>query len=853
MVKTQEPVKEGYNFGVTNYHGNALELIHLNSKIQMKVVIDKQYVFNEESGFGIYHGENEKGERLKLSGIFPSPLRLGLTYDIKGKVVEFRNEKQVSVETAKPTRPVTKYGIVEYLKNLDGLYRKSEYLVEMYGEEILDIIIQNPQKLIQEHPEIEEECVAKWKEQIENLLDNQEQLNQLMDWGLNLRQAKKLYEKYKDGVIEKIQENPYLLVSEFSSFGFEKADEIAKNIGYDPRGIYRIQEGLKYVLHQASKEGHCYLLYSELLERAVSILEVRLTEQEMNHLLEEYKGKQMISYRIGEYVFPIAYALLSKQYLQYRLETNPFKKEQKRLVVTRITKSEIQKEVDSMIQQNQLIQEYQRIYLPEFYEAECRIAQKALLLCRNAKENFKDVEADLNQYLTEKGIVLEEKQKEAVLTFTKGEGGLFILNGSAGCGKTFSLKIILRMLELQYLKMNRKMEVKIFAPTGKASKVVQKSTGRLSTTLHRGLKYKPSIGFEHNANHPIDADVVVVDESTMMDVLLADSLLSAIDNGTKVILLGDTKQLASVGAGNVFQDLIDSGIIPIVTLNVVKRQGVDSGIHRNANRIIRGEMITSCKDTKDAYVLRKNTLLDTQLAIIKSVYEVQRVYGFDISDIQVLCPQKNGLIGTNAMNYLIQQEFNYKDKGIYVLNKKVRILNPINKKEEIVPLNFQIGDKVIHIKNNYDMKWYRKVQGELYIENFDVVGITNGETGIIIDIKNGTPGDTYKHRIIVQYEEGYVFYDDQFDELDHAYALTIHKSQGSQWKAVIMPIVMENYSMLDNNLLYTGYTRAELFHCTIGQPEAMEYAIRTQKIKNRNTTLKQRLIEYSMQNHDMMI
>lgn len=837
----------GYNFGITNYKENALEEVVVNTSLTKKIMIEKQFTYNPDSGFGIYQGEDENEHIIKISGVFPIALIIGSSYEMKGKVTVFRGEKQLSVDRAKPIKPVTKNGIIGYLQNLDGLYKNAEILHEHYGNEVIDIILKEPLRIANEFPDIQESSILKWQEQIQHLEGNQEDLDKLLAFGLNLRQAKKLFEKYKQEAVEKIQQNPYLLAQDFPSFGFEKADDIAKELGYDPNGMYRLQEALKFALKEASNEGHCYLPIRELINRTQSILVIRLSEQEMLQLLKDYRGDLEAIYEIGEFQFPLSYNVLKNQLKAYQQETNIFEKEKKRMVVVRVERNDIYKEIEQMKELNQLIVQNEAVYLPEIFEAECRVAEKVMAITNSAKENFNAVEEELEMFLKESKISLEEKQKEAVIEFSKGEGGFFILNGSAGCGKTFTLNIILRMLSKQFEKLKRVMEVKVLAPTGKASKVAGKATNRNCMTIHRGLKYKANKGFEHNANNPIDADVIVVDESSMIDILLADSLLNAIDNGTKVIFLGDTKQLPSVGAGNVLQDLIDSGVVKIVTLNVVKRQGEDSGIIRNANRIINGEMISSCKDTEDAYVLKKESLVDAQLALLKSIKEVQKVRNYEVEDIQVLCPQKTSLVGTNAMNYLIQQEFNPGNEDNKVLNKKIMVYNNLSKKEELVSLYFKRGDKVIHMRNNYEMVWYSCDNFGLYKEIFEMAGITNGETGVIEDIIKGKTTDTFKIRIIVRYEEGFVFYDDAFKELEHAYALTIHKSQGSQWKAVIIPIMKQNYSMLDNNLFYTGYTRAQSFCVVVGQAEAILHAIRTHKTKARYTTLKNRLIECNVQ------
>ena len=281
----------------------------------------------------------------------------------------------------------------------------------------------------------------------------------------------------------------------------------------------------------------------------------------------------------------------------------------------------------------------------------------------------------------------------------------------------------------------------------------------------------------------------------------------------------------------------------IVTLDVVKRQGALSGIIRNANRIINGEMIETCNDTKDAFVLHRDTPEGAIKAILESMRRILKFDGYTLEDIQVLAPQRSSSIGTYLLNYLIQQEFNGGENGLTVLNHKFDVTIDPKRGQQSFELRFKKGDKVIHIKNNPDMTWYVKGHYNDYLQDEDTTGITNGECGVIEEIKQIQTKDGKTNRIIVKYEDKFVFYDGSFEELDHSYALTIHKSQGSQWKAVILPIMNQNYNMLDNNLFYTGYTRAEEFNVVVGQPRAIKHAIDTTKTRTRFTALSEKIKE----------
>jgi exodeoxyribonuclease V alpha subunit len=823
---------------------NILESYKNNEKITKTAIPTFQIMFREDSGFGIYICEDENEKQFSIKGTFISELVIGQTYSIEGNVTTYKGEKQIFVSKVKNVKPINKKGIIAYLQTLKGLKSKAELIYEEFGEKSIDILMEDPMQVAKAISGIGAKSVMNWKEQLDKMKDSQATISSLLGYGLSMTQSKKLYDQYKDDIVDRIEENPYFLALEVRGYGFDKCDRIARNIGHNPKSKFRLQEGIIHVLQESSSEGHCFLPLEELVQKSMNLLSVKLSFQEMTKLVAENSEKDSFEYKIGENKYIISYNELRKQLDLYSREKNPKKKEALRYVVVEITEDEIGDQLKEIAIQRRVVYEDGKIYLSYLYVDEQKVANRVKLLAvESSFPNSIQLEKELENYLKNNKISLEEMQRKAVVEFAQYRGGFYVLNGSAGCGKTFTLKIILKILEMQYKKNGKSFKVKVFAPTGKASKVATKSTGIECVTVHRGLGYNPQNGFTFNEEDPLEADVIVVDESSMLDITLMKHLLNAIAQGTKIIFMGDTKQLPSVGAGNVLHDLIESAIVKVVTLNVVKRQGSMSGIIRNANKIINGEMIETCEDTKDAYVLHRQTPEGTQKAILQSIKNILKFDGYTFEDVQVLCPQRTGLIGTYMMNYLIQQEFNRQEDGMKVLNKKFQITIDQKKGVEMLNLYFQKGDKVIHIKNNYDMEWYVKGHFD-YIKDDKAIGITNGECGVIEEIisfkdKNG---DNVT-RIIVRYEDKYVFYDDGFDELDHAYALTIHKSQGSQWKAVILPIMKQNFMMLDNNLFYTGYTRAELFNCVIGQPDAIAYAIKTHKSRDRYTNLNHKIRE----------
>lgn len=699
------------------------------------------------------------------------------------------------------------------------------------------MLINDPMQVAKKVKGIGAKLVLDWQKQLEKMKDSQITITTLLEYGLTVKQAKKLYEKYKDVIVKRIEDNPYILSREVKGFGFLSCDRIARNIGYSSKSSYRLQEGIIHILEKATNSGHCYLPYDEMIDESIELLRIRLTAQEMNEF--RVKHSNDFEYTIGNKSYVINFNKMVSCLNSYN-NSSKRSNDRERYLIIDITKEDIIDELKILKLQNRIVIKDKRVYLEEYYDAEMSVARHVNRIIDSEIMIPWDTRATLEKYCKDENIELEEKQKEAVIEFASSTGGFHILNGSAGCGKTFTLKVILQLLRNACYKPDEIVNMMLLAPTGKASKVATKATGMECKTIHRGLGYNPEFGFAYNEINPLEADVIIVDESSMLDILLAEKLFQAVKNGAKVILLGDTKQLPSVGAGNVLKDLIECSKIKVVTLDVIKRQGKQSGIIKNANLIIDGKMIVNRDDTKDAYIIKREAPKGVQEAIIQSIKRIQAVNGYSLAEIQVLCPQKGGSIGVEYMNYLLQETFNHNSDENKVLNKKLAIrLDP--KKDVITKINlyFKKGDKVIHIKNNYDILWYKKSYFGYEPMGEGFTGITNGECGVIEEIRKGKneDGETITE-VIVKYDDMYIIYDET-NEIDHAYALTIHKSQGSQFKAVITPIMMQNYMMLDNNLFYTAYTRAESFVVTIGQENAIQHAVKTYRSRERYTSLKE--------------
>ena len=818
--------------------GYALENDAVGKEKKILAIPTFQILYQEQSGFGVFACEDEKEDIFTIKGTFISPLILGQTYQLEGKVIIYKGEKQLQVNQYRNVKPINEKGIISYLQTLKGLKSRAENIYEVFGVDSIDVLMNDPMKVCKMVKGIGKKSVVAWQEQLEKMKDSQSVLVSLMGFGLTINQSKKLCEKFSDVVVDMINENPYILSKEVRGYGFLTCDRIARNMGYDIKSPYRIQEGLIHCLESATNDGHCFLPAIDLLVKTSNLLSIRLSIQEMTRYAKECYGANEFLHEAGGKNYTIKYQDMSECIDKY-YNAKPGERDTCRYVVDKVDEEEVLKEIECLLKDRRIVMEDNKVYLTPYYFAELEVAECVNEIIAGEKEIKWDNNKVLMRFCKNKNYALEAKQKLAVIEFTKSTGGFYILNGSAGCGKTFSLKIILSILEEMYQEnFNREMDVLLMAPTGKASKVAGKATEIPCVTVHRGLGYNPVVGYEFNDENQFEADVVIIDESSMLDIMLTRSLLKAIQKrGTKVIFLGDTKQLPSVGAGNVLADLIACNKVKVVTLDVVKRQGEKSGIIRNINKLLDGKMIEDCLDTGDAFVLKKNTVEDVQKTIISSIRRIQKNRGLSLDEIQVLCPQKAGAVGTEYLNFLLQTAFNPLNEENKILNKKITLGSYGNNVKQ-VDLFFKKGDKVIHTKNNYEMSWYEKGHNGDYIKCPNILGVTNGECGIIEEIRKGKNSEgEIVTQVIVKYDDYFVIYEDGVRELDHAYALTIHKSQGSQWGAVIMPIMNQNRIMLDVNLFYTGYSRAKDMSIVIGEVSAIKYAIETYRSRDRYTTL----------------
>lgn len=816
-----------------------LDAYEIGQAIQLEAVISEQLFFNEENRYGVYRVEQSKKMNCLVSGYFPYDIKPNITYKISGFVSTYKDEKQIKLETIYITPPVSNTEIVEQLKQIKGVNKAAVSIVERYGLNSISYCINYPHEVAEDIKGITPALAQTISIELQLRFAQMDIREQLKLWGFTSKQSEAITQKLGQSALLIIRKNPYDIIELIHGIGFKTIDKLAAQFGFNQLSEVRAIAAIRYCLAEAAQQGHCYMKRDMLIEQLLKMLSIHITPYECASLLAKGSKQKKLNYEHEGAIFPLATEHLMRFMDQYDAEQNELKRERMQFTVAGFSINKINTFIDELIEQQRIVVQDERVYLQEYYVAELKFAYKIIQLMLYDGSSFDNKEI-IEQTLADGQYKLEAKQLEAVRMFTEAEGGFMILNGSAGCGKTFTLNIILEVLERIYKAQNKSIQIHVMAPTGKAAQVASFATKRVATTIHRGLRWKPEGGFQFNEQEPLPCDVLVVDESSMLDIRLAYQLSKAIKNNCKVIFMGDTKQLQSVGAGNVLHDLISTGLVPIVTLDVVKRQGKDSGIIDNARRIINFEMIQSEPAKGDSFVLKSNSPAHTLQLLIKGIERLYTSKRFSMAEIQVLSPMRKGIIGVDYLNYILQQSFNVKEQEqLSYFNKSVSINNQENEELTKVELSFYKGDKVIHLVNDYAMPWYSYVNGEY--TSLEKLGITNGECGVIFEITklpSLTSGDQV--RVTVKYDEGFVHYINPGAELDHAYALTIHKSQGSQWPAVFMPIGQEQRHMLTNSLIYTGFTRAKQFQCVIGQLQTIDLAIKNDTTEARLTSLGER-------------
>ena len=604
-------------------------------------------------------------------------------------------------------------------------------IVRHFGDDTFQIVENEPERL-SEVKGISEKKAREIAMQIAEKSDMRKAMMFLQKYGISLNLGAKIYQKYGDSVYSVLQENPYRLADDISGVGFKIADEIAYRIGIHTDSDYRIKSGMVYTLLQATGEGHVYLPKDELFQRAAELLGVDSSYME-KHLVDLAMDRKIVQKEQGDQIL---------------------------------------------------------IYPAQYYYLELNTARMLRELDIFCPEDEKIVERRIVQIEKETGTVLDEMQKKAV---QEAAGhGLLILTGGPGTGKTTTINAIIRYFE------GEGAEIRLAAPTGRAAKRMTEATGYEAQTIHRLLELSgmpeddregQPIHFERNAENPLETDVIIIDEMSMVDIHLIHSLLMAVTAGTRLILVGDENQLPSVGPGNVLRDIIRSGQFPVVELKKIFRQASESDIVVNAHKINKGEQVEINNKSRDFFFLKRydaDIIIRVVIALIQE--KLPKYVEAKPFEIQVLTPMRKGLLGVERLNQILQRYLNPPDAS--------------KKEKEIGQGLFREGDKVMQVRNNYQLEW--EIRGRYGIPIEKGVGVFNGDTGIIKTINE------FAETAEVEFEDGrwaeYSF--KQLDELELAYAVTIHKSQGSEYPAVIIPLLSGPRMLMNRNLLYTAVTRA---------------------------------------------
>ncbi|HHV38345.1 MAG TPA: ATP-dependent RecD-like DNA helicase [Tepidimicrobium sp.] len=666
--------------------------------------------------------------------------------------------EQMEVSIINPIIPSTTKGIEKYLSS--GLIpfvgpKTAKKIVKKFGLDTLDIIQYNPERL-KEIDGIGDKKLVKIVKAFEEQGELREVMVFLQELGITPNYGMRIYKEYGKETIGIIKENPYKLSEDIVGIGFKKADRIAQNMGISLDSPHRIEGGIKYKLHRYARNGHTYVPKDELILNTAKLIDVE------ENLIEETIRDMAIK------------------------------------GIIHVSK----------------LEEETLVYYAPFHRAENNVSRKVVELSRAKLEEVDvDVDSVIRDIEGAEGIEFAPKQIEAIVESI--ENGLVIITGGPGTGKTTIIKAIIRIFEEQGLTVN------LAAPTGRAAKRMTETTGMEAKTIHRLLEYsfmEEGMAFGLDESCPLDTDLLIIDEASMIDILLMNNLLKAVMPGTRLVLVGDVDQLPSVGPGNVLRDIIDSRVVKVVRLEEIFRQAERSMIVVNAHRINRGEYPLLNERNKDFFLLREGDPKRIGRIITNLCKErLPNYYGVDpFTDIQVLSPMKKGDCGINILNSRLQAELNPKAYG--------------KKEKQMGAELFRVGDKVMQIRNNYSLEWQiakrdgTKETGE---------GIFNGDLGVILDINEGD--DTLKVLFDEEKEVEYNF--NQLDELQLSYATTVHKSQGSEFPVIIMPIYWGPPMLLTRNLLYTGITRARDLVVLVGEERFLRLMIDNNRIAKRYSSL----------------
>lgn len=733
-------------------------------------VLKVRYV-NDTNGYCVFDLNTQDGV-VKVVGIFDS-ISVGEILEIEGEF-EYDNKygEQISSKTYTKKLPDSISEIENYLSSgiISNIGRKNaKLIVEKFKNKSLDIVFDQTEKLLDING-IGKKTIEKIKKSVKSLKKSKDILFYLTNLGISLSLSKKIYNVFKEDTLEIINENPYKLIKNVKGIGFLKADEIALKNNLDKNSPFRIESAIIYVLSQkAINFGHTYYPKNKLTKEVVKLLDVQ------EDLVEAIYTNLLISNEI---------------------------------VVDFYDEEKI-------------------IYLSYFYEAENYISSKISKMIFNKEfKILENIDKEIEDFIKKLSIKLSKIQISAIKScFLQN---VSIITGGPGTGKTTIINTIANIfLSLGY-------NIALAAPTGRAAKRIEETTKIESKTIHRLLGYVPNkyddFGyFEYNEKNTLDVDLVIIDEMSMVDVLLFEKLLKGIKESTKLIIVGDVDQLPSVGAGNVLRDLIESNVIKYTKLTDIFRQSKKSNIIVNAHRINNGKYPILNEKNSDFFFLKTNNPIITRNTVVDLIKNrLPKAYSYNFhKDIQILTQTRKGICGVYELNRILQEVLNPKTKDSLELNFGNKV--------------FRLNDKVMQTKNNYDLS-FTDSNGE---EGF---GVYNGDMGIVFEI------DEKEKKIIVKMQDDRTveYAVEDLDNLELSYAITIHKSQGSEFKSVIIPLFDSFYMLQTRNLLYTAITRAKENIVLVGNEEIMFNMINNNTINNRYSNLKNRLKYFFKSIGDML-
>jgi exodeoxyribonuclease V alpha subunit len=747
---------------------------------RFKGYVNKIVYRNEDNGYTVFELELD-GDELTCVGNVP--------YVTEGEFVEVTGEytehsvygQQLKVETCENIPPEDEKSVERYLASgaIKGIGAAlASRIVRRFKADTLRIIEQEPERLA-EIKGISRRMAVEISDNVTAKRDMRNAMMFLQDYGISMALSAKIYNQYGASVYTIMKENPYRLADDIAGVGFRIADEIARKAGIEADSDFRIKSGIMYTLLQATGSGHIYLPQGELLEQLNTLLDTEIKDID-RHLSDLSMDKKIV------------------------------------------VKQQLQENEASTDAGDGEYQAERLVYGASYYYMEMSVAYALKALDARESIDKHKIADRIRRIEKAEKIELDDRQRDAVIQAISS--GLLVITGGPGTGKTTTINTIIRYFE------GEGMEIRLAAPTGRAAKRMTEATGCEAQTIHRMLELSGapeddrSASFLRNEENPIDADVIIIDEMSMVDIFLMNSLLKAVTPGTRLILVGDVNQLPSVGPGNVLRDIIASERFNVVKLTKIFRQATESDIIVNAHKINAGEKFPIGPSSRDFIFIRREEAGNVIGAMITLVSQkLPKYVDAKPFDIQVLTPTRKGMLGVERLNTVLQEYLNPKDSS--------------KQEKEIGTTIFREGDKVMQIKNNYQIEW--ETRGKHGIPTDRGMGVFNGDMGVVDNI------NFYSEKLTVKFEDDrYVEYPfKQLDELELAYAVTVHKSQGSEYPAVVIPLLSGPRMLMNRNILYTAVTRAKKCVCIVGTEEVFYGMVENGNEQKRYSTLAKRIQE----------